>query len=452
MPDQAKAPGSPPADAPKLGTAAPAAALPAAKADAPRQPFEPGGFDLGAFDLGPLKFGAASEPARPPEPPRPPAEPSFKAAPKLPERTPAAAPPPPAAALPPLPAASPPRPAARPRLALRGDAITALSGEDALIQRLFAPIASHEGAFGLTDDAAAIAAPPGHDLVLTTDMLVAGVHFFADDPADAVARKALRVNLSDLAAKAADPLGFLLAVALPEALPPDWLEGFARGLAEDARAFKIALLGGDTVRTPGPLTISVTALGTVPAGAMMRRAGARPGDWIVVTGTIGDAALGLLQRREPAHPALDRLAVRDKAHLAERYLLPQPRTRLAGVLRHHASAAMDVSDGLIGDLAKLCALSGVGARVETALLPLSPAAAAATGNDPALLERVMTGGDDYEILATVAGGELDAFIAAAGRAGVAVTAIGEITAEPGLPVVYGPEGAMTLNRMSFSHF
>nr|WP_055038828.1 thiamine-phosphate kinase [Blastochloris viridis] len=327
-----------------------------------------------------------------------------------------------------------------------------LSAEDALIHRVFAPIATHEGAFGLTDDAAAVAPPPGCELVITTDTLVAGVHFFADDPADAIARKALRVNLSDLAAKAADPLGFVISTAFPEGIKPEWLDAFARGLGEDAAAYGCPLFGGDTVRTPGPLTLTVTAFGSVPAGGMVRRAGAAPGDWVVVTGTIGDAALGLLQRRHLVPRGLGRLNLRDKAHLADRYLLPQPRTKLVAALRDHVRAAMDVSDGLAGDLAKMCALSGVGARIETALLPLSSAAATALLGDPNLLERIVTGGDDYEILMAVAPDELDALMSAAARVGVAVTAIGEITAEPGPPVFYGPQGPMRLKQLSFSHF
>lgn len=333
-----------------------------------------------------------------------------------------------------------------------GAAVKSLSGEDALIHRFFAPIATHAGAFGLTDDAAALAVPARHELVVTVDALVAGVHFFADDPPEAIAKKALRVNLSDLAAKAADPLGFLLAIALPESIGTDWLMEFAHGLADDAKTYAIALFGGDTVRTPGPLALSVTAFGTAPTGAMLRRAGARAGDRVVVTGTVGDGALGLLLRQTPQHPALSRLAVADRAHLLDRYLLPRPRNALVAALREFAGAAMDVSDGLAGDLAKLCAVSGVGARIDTALLPLSDAARAALDADPRLIEQVVTGGDDYEILATIEPDAFDAFAAAARRAKVPVTAIGEIVAEPGRPQFVGPDGPLALRRLSFSHF
>src|SRR3954447_10418635 len=174
------------------------------------------------------------------------------------------------------------------------------SGEDRLIARHFKPIARHPGALGLADDAALLTPPPGHALVLTADAIVGGVHFFPDDPPDAVARKALRVNLSDLAAKGAQPAGFVLTIALPKGYGDAWLKAFARGLGHDAKKFDCPLLGGDTVYTPGPVTISITAFGTVPKSTMVKRSGARIGDHVVVTGTIGDAALGLKLRKERA--------------------------------------------------------------------------------------------------------------------------------------------------------
>src|SRR5262245_26177055 len=173
------------------------------------------------------------------------------------------------------------------------------SGEDEIIARYFRPLAKHPAAFGLIDDCAAVAVPAGSELVLKTDAIVGDVHFFSDDPADKVAQKALRVNLSDLAAKGAKPAGFLLALALPKGIDEDWLAAFARGLGKDAAAFRCPLLGGDTDRTPGPVTVAITAFGTVPKGTMVRRAGARPGDRVVITGTIGDAALGLALRLDP---------------------------------------------------------------------------------------------------------------------------------------------------------
>src|SRR5271154_5406092 len=245
-------------------------------------------------------------------------------------------------------------------------------GEDDLIARYFAPLAAPAG-LGLKDDAALLRPPAGRDLVVTTDALVAGVHFFADDPADAIARKALRVNLSDLAAKGAEPIGFLLDLALPSDWTTAWLEAFAAGLGEDAAAYRCPLLGGDTVKTPGPLTLAITALGAVEPGRMPARGGVRPGDRLYVSGAIGDAALGLRLRLGQG-PSLDEASRR---YLMDRYLLPQPRLALVPAMARHARAGMDVSDGFIGDLTKMLRVSGVPARVELERLPLSPAAAAA---------------------------------------------------------------------------
>jgi len=212
------------------------------------------------------------------------------------------------------------------------------SAEDRLIARHFAPIATHPGALGLSDDAAFIKPPAGCDLVLKTDAIVAGVHFFPDDAAHTVASKALRVNLSDLAAKGAKPLGFLLSLALPKDLGDAWLSDFANGLRGDAVLFSCPLFGGDTTLTPGPAMISIAMFGAVPEGTMVRRAGARPGDLVFVSGTIGDAALGLLLRRGDADWKLEPSAA--PASVSRVYLLPQPRKR-AGRSRAHACVERD---------------------------------------------------------------------------------------------------------------
>jgi thiamine-monophosphate kinase len=327
------------------------------------------------------------------------------------------------------------------------------SGEDHLIARFFRPLATDAGALGLLDDAATLTPPPGSDVVLKADAIVGGVHFFPDDPPDLIAKKALRVNLSDLAAKGASPAGFLLSLALPASVGADWLEAFARGLGEDAKAYGCPLMGGDTDRTPGPLTISIAAFGLVPCGTMVRRAGARPGDRVVVTGTIGDGALGLLVRRDPATAERWRLDAAQRDHLIERYLLPRPRNALAQALRQHASAAMDVSDGLAGDLGKLCAVSGVAADIDVARVPLSDAARGAVASDPSLIETVLTGGDDYEVVATVPAAAMDALKAQADAAGVALTEIGTIRADRPRAIFLGPAGEPLLfKRLSFSHF
>ncbi|MCB1537092.1 MAG: thiamine-phosphate kinase [Rhodoblastus sp.] len=325
--------------------------------------------------------------------------------------------------------------------------------EDDLIARYFAPLAG-EGGLGLRDDAALISPPQGCEIVLTVDGLIAGVHFFAEDPPEAIAKKALRVNLSDLAAKGAAPLGFLLTLALPRDWKPDWLELFARGLGEDAAAFACPLLGGDTVSTPGPLTLSITALGAVPAGRMVPRDGARAGDALYVSGTIGDAALGLRERTAGLQSRDEPEGSRSNAaFLIDRYLAPQPRLALAQALREHASGAMDVSDGLVGDLAKMLRVSGASAEVDIARIPLSEAARAAIAGEPRLLETALTGGDDYEILASVPQGRALAFEGAAAAAGVAITRIGTVTTGQAAPTFRDARGApMSFARGSFAHF
>ncbi|MBI1981729.1 MAG: thiamine-phosphate kinase [Methylocystis sp.] len=310
--------------------------------------------------------------------------------------------------------------------------------EDDIIARIFAPIAG-AAALGFKDDAALLA-PVGAPLVVTTDMVVAGVHFFADDSPALIAKKALRVNLSDLAAKGAEPIGFLLALALPGDWTNDWLEAFAAGLAEDARAYAAPLIGGDTGATPGPLTISITALGR--AQRFVPRSGAKPGDHIFVSGPIGDAALGLAVRRDDA--LAGRLSPEARDYLIGRYLLPQPRLDLSAWLAANASAAMDISDGLAGDLAKLCRASGVSATVDLPCVPLSAAAREAIAPDPALFETAITGGDDYEILFTCRSG-------AAPRA--SACRIGEIVAGNAPPAFLDAKGKPAFfKKLSFQHF
>jgi thiamine-monophosphate kinase len=327
------------------------------------------------------------------------------------------------------------------------------TGEERLIAKYFAPLARHPGALGLLDDAAMLTPPPGSDLVLTKDALVAGVHFFSEDLPDTIARKALRVNLSDLAAKGATPGGFLLALALPDGVTDGWLSDFAQGLAADAETYACPLFGGDTVKTPGPLMVSITAFGFVPQGKMVQRRGAKAGDRVIVTGTIGDAALGLGLQRDEENARRWKLDSIMVEHLVRRYLLPQPRTAVARLLQAQASAAMDVSDGLAGDLAKLCRVSGVSAEVEVARVPLSDAARTAVAADPALMETILAGGDDYEIVCTVPAAQSDAFIAAAQAAGVPAIDIGRVTAGEGEPRFIGVGGKpLNLPHTSFSHF
>jgi thiamine-monophosphate kinase len=324
-------------------------------------------------------------------------------------------------------------------------------GEDSLIARYFKPLATDPGAFNLGDDAA-ILKVLGDDIVVTTDAIVEGVHFLPDDPPDTIARKALRVNLSDLAAKGATPAGFVLTLAL-RAADDAWLEPFARGLGEDAAQFGCPLLGGDTVSTPGPKMISITAFGRQPAGSTVHRSGAKAGDRVVVTGTIGDSALGLniLTGGTVAGALVADAAARQM--LIGRYRVPQPRNALANAVRDHASASMDVSDGLAGDLAKLCDASGVSATIDAESIPLSAAAATLLARRVVGIESIVSGGDDYEILCAVPENRFEAFAQAAGLAGVAVTCIGTIIAGASVPSFVDAQGrAIALPRLSYSHF
>jgi thiamine-monophosphate kinase len=344
--------------------------------------------------------------------------------------------------------------------------------EEGLIARYFAPLAG-EGGLGLRDDAAVLTPTPDHDLVVTADALVAGIHFFPDDPPGSIARKALAANVSDLAAKGAHPAGFLLTLALPDEWTESWLAEFAQGLGQAARDWRCPLLGGDTVRARGGLTLSITALGEVPRGRMVPRTTARPGDLVCVTGTIGDAALGLALRtrrgdaaRDPADrshvdtaPASaedDRwvtvLTDRDRQYLLDRYLHPQPRIALAPALREHARAAMDVSDGFAGDLAKMLRVSGATAAIETERVPLSEAARAALDAEPALIERVLTGGDDYEVLCSVAPDHLADLQSKAEQARVPLAVVGQIVKGSGLPVFRQGGVERRFAAGSFSHF
>lgn len=298
-------------------------------------------------------------------------------------------------------------------------------GEFGSIDRYLAPLVKKGGAaLGLADDAAVFAPPPGQPLVFTKDAMVAGVHFLAGDPPALVARKLARVNLSDLAAMGAEPLGYLLALVLPRGAEESWMAGFAEGLAAEQDIFGWDLWGGDTVTTDGPMVASLTAVGAVPPGCALRRSGARPGDLVYVSGSVGDAALGLLLRQ-------GKLAGLDAAqgdYLEQRFLLPTPRMELGLRLRGLATAAMDVSDGIAADLTHMARASGVAAVLDAEALPLSPAARAALDLDPSLRERLFAG-DDYELLFTAPPGAQDDLAAIALDLNLPLTRIGEI--EPG---------------------
>jgi thiamine-monophosphate kinase len=311
-----------------------------------------------------------------------------------------------------------------------------LPGEFALIARHFRRLAG-AGALDLQDDAAVLMPPAGRELVLAADAMVAGVHFLPDDPPETIGRKLLRVNLSDLAAMGAEPLGYLMTVALPKGTPDSWLEGFVAGLAEDQALFGLSVLGGDTVSIPGPVTLSLTILGTVPPGEALRRAGARPGDDLWVSGTIGDGALGLRALRG-AFPD-------PSGFLARRYRLPEPRLALGIALRGVARAAMDVSDGLVQDAGHLAGAAGCAVAIEAARVPLS-----AAGNP---LPLCLTGGDDYELLFAASPEDALRVETAARAAGTPVTRIGRFTeGAPEVRVLDDEGRPMELPRQGWSHF
>jgi thiamine-monophosphate kinase len=325
-------------------------------------------------------------------------------------------------------------------------------GEIALITGYLAPLATHPGAFGLKDDAALLTGLPAEGLVITSDGLVAGVHFFEDDDPGDVAYKALAVNVSDLAAKAARPLAYTMTLALAEAPGEDWAARFAAGLRRAQEKFGIALLGGDTVSARGAWWLSITALGEASPRGLVPRGGAKPGDLLFVSGTLGDSALGLELRRRPETFG-PQLLEAQRAFLRERYLYPEPRLALAPVLAGQASAAMDISDGLALDLSRMCAASGTSAEISVSAIPLSEASRNLVAADNAIIFAVLTGGDDYEILAAVSPQSAQAFEAASIRAGVPVSEIGIICAGSEPPKFRAADGStLDLPILGFEHF
>jgi len=312
-----------------------------------------------------------------------------------------------------------------------------MTSEFARIAKYLAPLAGPEGR-GLTDDAAVLAPPPGRDLVLTVDQMLEGVHFLSADPPDLIARKLLRRNLSDLAAMGALPLGYLLTTAFPPGVGEDWLAAFSRGLARDQQDYGIKLFGGDSSSSLNQVSLSATFIGHTAPGEAISRNGAQAGDGIWVTGTIGDAALGLLAR-------FGKLTDPD-GFVTNRSMLPSPRVGLplAGIV----NAAIDVSDGLLQDLGHMCAGAGLAATIHAPLVPTSPAAAAF---GPDYLEHRLTDGDDYELILAVPPARESLFFVAC--ADLAVTKIGTFAPGPAVVTVLDESGtAMTFQKSGWRHF
>ncbi len=316
------------------------------------------------------------------------------------------------------------------------------------IETWFAPLSRRAaGAFGLKDDAATLETPPGHELVVSVDTTVRGVHARLEDPPDMVARKALRAALSDLAAKGAVPIAYTLALMWPAELAIQDMALVARGLATDQDHFGVPLIGGDTTRGGGELALTIGVFGSVAAGAMVRRCNAQIGDGVFVTGAIGDAGLGL----RVLGGAMATAPESAKSHLRRRYLLPEPRLSVAAALRAHAHAAIDVSDGLFADLGHIAAASGVGVEVEASSLPYSAAAEHWVARQPdrtQALGALCAMGDDYEVAFTAREADFGAF----SLAGVEVTRIGRVVAEPGVRFL-DPSGEVApILKSGFTHF
>lgn len=320
-------------------------------------------------------------------------------------------------------------------------------GEFELIAKLFAPLSRGvSGAFALTDDVALLEPKPGHEFVLKTDSLIESVHFLRSDPAGMVAQKALRRALSDLAAKGAEPSVYLLALALPSWPDMNWLESFAAGLAEDQARFECALAGGETNATPGPVTVTITAVGYVPHGALIRRNGATPGDSVFVSGTIGDAAAGLALLTTGDTPA----SAAGRDFLISRYRLPDPRLALGRELRGLASASLDVSDGLLADLGHIAEVSQARIEIDAARVPMSDALRELRGEGTSARALAAGAGDDYEIAFTAP--RSAAALEAVRRIGTQVTEIGRVVSGRGVALLDEGGNPIQVPRQGYTHF
>lgn len=332
--------------------------------------------------------------------------------------------------------------------------------EDVFIQRYFASLATGPEAFGLHDDAAQIPVPDGHSLVVSTDTLVSDVHFFDADPAKTIAQKALRVNLSDLAAKGSVPEGYFLSLAMPgeRLMSPKWMSEFSSGLAADQKEFSVRLMGGDTVRTSGFSVVTICAFGFVPDGAMVKRSGAKPGDKVYVSGTIGNSAIGLLARKNSLfgkqglsikdQAILDALDAEAHLELEKSYLLPEPKVLAATIVQTFASASMDISDGLAGDAQSLANASGVGLEFFLERIPYCKFAKDHLHLD-GMLQKLLNGGDDYEILCTIPAAKCLEFEHQMNVCGAVATAVGCVIEHGGVSFLDRDNNVFAFDTASF---
>ncbi len=317
-----------------------------------------------------------------------------------------------------------------------------------IIQEYFAPLAKNEFSLGLADDVAIYPVNAGEELVFTKDVCVEGIHFFPEDSPDTISRKALRVNLSDLAAKGAQPIGYMIGLGLPMNWNRDWLNRFSRGLHQDQELFGISLFGGDTVRSPNNLFIAITAIGKIQTGTLCKRSTAKVGDLVYVTGTIGDSYLGLVVRKNRVVTTGDS----DFTYFTNRYLMPEPRMNAISLIQQFANASLDISDGLVADLSHLCVASGVGAEVNIDLVPISSSAQNFIDSGVVNLEKLITGGDDYELLFTVTESEVKRLEKAVENDKLEITNIGRITDSNDVCILNSEGAKLEISNKGFQHF
>jgi thiamine-monophosphate kinase len=315
------------------------------------------------------------------------------------------------------------------------------------IDRFFRPLATHEAALGLRDDVALLSPKAGMQIILTTDAISQGIHFIGDEPPSEIARKLMRVNLSDIAAKGGVPIGYLLDIILPRDLTDEWFENFASGLARDQNEFGLSLLGGDTISTSGTPSFSMTMIGEVPNGKALLRGGAKVGDAIVVSGNLGEGAAGLLASRKK----LSAISDIDAAYLISRYRLPQPRLAAGQAIQNIAHASMDISDGLMQDLGHMCKASGVGATVHLEAIPITASIRKLWLAGDMTTEDIVAGGDDYELLFAVPKDQFGVLADIARETKTPLTLIGEFTQNTNVELSrYGKQ--VVLSKLGYSHF
>ena len=315
--------------------------------------------------------------------------------------------------------------------------------ERQLIDRFLKPLATTPEALQLADDGAIIPASDEQDYVVVKDTLVSGIHFFADDPAETIAKKLLRVNLSDLMAMGALPAYYTLSLALPAEISTEWVDQFTTSLHEDMLHFGGTLIGGDTTAIQDSICLTLSAIGTVPNGKALTRKAAQEDDDIFVTGTLGDAFLGLetARKRISGNPAL-----------LKRYQIPQPPVRLGNALLDLAHAAIDISDGLVMDMERLCQASQKGALLYFDLIPISKASESVLVEYPQYMEDVVTGGDDYQLLFTAPHRAKETITTLCANAGITLTQIGTITETPEVIILGHDNQPMTFRNKGFEHY